>query len=58
MAYHDIFIENLTQTIKKWRTPLDFSHTPGGTRTPGWEPLLQKIIVQILATNVNNNMHF
>ena len=23
-----------------WRTPWDFSRTPGGTSTPGWEPLL------------------
>ena len=22
-----------------WRTPWDFSRTPGGTSTPGWEPL-------------------
>jgi len=22
------------------RTPKDFSSTPGGTRTPGWEPLV------------------
>jgi len=26
--------------MKIWRTPRDFSHTPGGTRTPGWEPLM------------------
>ena len=29
--------------MKIWRTPSDFSRTPGGTRTPGWEPLLYAI---------------
>jgi len=28
-----------------WRTPLDFTRTPRGGRTPGWEPLLYNIII-------------
>jgi hypothetical protein len=30
--------------MKIWRTPRDFSRTPDGTRTPGWEPLLYTIL--------------
>jgi len=26
--------------MKIWRTPRDFSRTPGGTRNPDWEPLV------------------
>jgi len=32
-------------TLNVWRTLSDFSRTPGGTRTLGWEPLLLKIII-------------
>ena len=38
-----IFFENLsvnTKLMKIWGIPWDFSRTPEGTRTPGWEPLI------------------
>ena len=34
--------------MKISRTPRDFSRTPGGTRTPGWEPLEQMIVQKLI----------
>jgi len=34
-----VFLINNLKIEKIWRTPRDFSRTPGGARTPGWEPL-------------------
>jgi hypothetical protein len=36
---------NSNQGVKNiWRTPKYLSRTPGGTRTPGWEPLVYNIL--------------
>ncbi len=35
-----VFFTNNLKMMKIWRTHRDFLRIPGGTRTPGWEPLL------------------
>ena len=46
MAYSLNLSVNLN-LIKIWRTPKDFSRTPGGMRTPGWEPLVYAMVSEM-----------
>jgi len=45
---HKIAALNINVREKSiWRTPKDLSRTPGGTRTPGWEPLVYTITIYL-----------